>query len=341
MADINKNNSLSIQDNNNTGNNHDNIEILRSRELTWLLDKAWKLRTSKFPDHLTASAPGAKTYITDHHRNKKNTFVNISVTGTSCALHCDHCQAGLLESMEAVSGPEELAGLGQRLVEKGCEGVLLSGGANEEGEVPISGFLSAIPELKKMGLKVLVHSGLASEKTAGKLKESGADQVLLDIIGDEGTIRDVYHLDKTPDDIFDCLSGLVESGLDVVPHILIGLHYGKIVGEYKALDMIMRSGAGHIVFIVLMPKPGTPMEDVTTPSAVEIARIVAIARILNPEARITLGCARPAGDEKVATERYAVMAGINGIAYPLDETINFAKEKGLAVEFKDTCCSLL
>ncbi len=322
-------------------NDTDNIKTLRNRDLPWLLEKAWTLRTAEFPNELLISSPGAKTYITDHHRNEKNTFVNVSVTGTDCALSCEHCNKTLLETMESVRSPDELIALGDDLASKGCEGLLLSGGADIHGEVPILQYGDAIKYLKNLGLKILVHSGLATKETARMLKESGVDQVLLDVIGSESTLREVYHLDKTPDDVYNSLKALVDEGLNVVPHILVGLHYGRIDGEFNALEMIMRAGVKHIVIIVLMPKRGTPMENSPTPTPLEVGKIIAVGRILNPKAKITLGCARPAGDDKLMMEKYAIQGGVNGIAYATDEAMDIAEELNLTLKFSDTCCSLL
>ena len=83
------------------------------------------------------------------------------------------------------------------------------------------------------------------------------------------------------------------------------------------------------------------MEVRSTPPTNEIGQIIAIARILNPKAHITLGCARPSGRETELIERCAVNAGITGIAYPSDETIEYAKSLGLEIVFQDTCCSLI
>lgn len=304
------------------------------------MEKAWNLRSANFPPTLSMSTPSAKTFDSDFYRNQKNRFVNVSVTGSGCALDCEHCKGGLLESMVPVGSGAELEELGKELVQKGCEGVLVSGGATKDGEVPLDGFFDAISELKGMGLKVLVHTGLATKETAGKLKHAGADQALLDIIGDEETIRKVYHLDKRPEDFLTSMRVLKDAGLDVAPHIVIGLNFGKISGEYRALEMVTSVEPANIVLVVLDPKVGTPMEDVRTPEADEVGKLVATARILNPEAHISLGCARPPGPSKIAMEKYAVKGGVTGIAYPMDETIKYAIGLGLKPEFKDTCCSL-
>ncbi len=317
------------------------IDLLRNRNLKDLIKESWRIRKENFPPVLTVSTPSQKTYISKFHKNKSNAFVNISVTGSNCALNCEHCKKSLLESMIPILNANELKTLGDKLIKKGCEGVLISGGSLPSGEVPLDNFLDAFLYLKKKGLKVIVHTGLASENTAIVLKKAGVDQVLFDIIGDENTINKVYNLKKTPDDFFRSLKIMANKGLDVVPHILIGLNYGRICGEYNALKMLTQIQTNNIILVVISPVKGTPMENIIIPSFKEIGKIAAIARILNQNTYITLGCARPKGEEKELIEKSAVNAGINGIAYPSDETIEYAKSLGLEIKFKDTCCSLI
>ena len=48
--------------------------------------------------------------------------------------------------------------------------------------------------------------------------------------------------------------------MQVVPHIVIGLHYGRILGEARALDIVARHRVHSLVLVVVMPfyaKPGT------------------------------------------------------------------------------------
>ncbi|UCF49199.1 MAG: hypothetical protein JSU91_05465 [Thermoplasmatales archaeon] len=317
------------------------IDYLKALELDILLDKSWNIRKKNFSPLLSVSTPSQKTYISEFHKNKKYAFVNISVTGTDCALNCEHCKRSLLDDMIPVENENELKVLGEKLIEKGCEGALISGGATSSGEVPLDKYFNAISYLKSKGLKIIVHTGLAPKNTARKLKNAGVDQVLLDIIGDEETIEKVYHLQKKPVDFLRTMQFFTEENLDLAPHILIGIHFGRIVGEYNAIRMVTQIKPKTIVLVILSPRSGTPMDGVETPPSKEIGKITAITRILNPEAHLTLGCARPASEDKVNLEKYAVRAGINGIAYPTDETIKFAQDLGLRISFKDTCCSII
>ncbi len=317
------------------------IGTLKLRSIESLLKEAWAIRQKNFKPILTVSAPSAKTYITDHYKNKKNRFVNISLTGNNCELNCEHCKRQLLSSMISAKTPEKLKEIGETLMQKGCTGILLSGGATIAGEVPFEGFFEAISYLKSKGLQVIVHTGLVNEKIANKLKEVNVDQALIDIIGDNETIQNVYHLNKTPEDFKKSLLFLKNAGLNIAPHIVIGLNFGKITGEFNAIRMISEIGPDIIVLVILSPIYNTPMNGVPLPTPEEIARIAAITRIKNPNIPITLGCIRPAGINKFETEILMIMSGINSITYAMDETIEFAESMGLEINYNETCCSLL
>src|SRR4030042_6224600 len=94
-------------------------------------------RTSEIHVH----APGLKHYETAEfvQRNRLE-FVAISLTGTSCALRCEHCQGRMLESMYSVPGNGSLYGLCERLAANGTRGILVSGGSDGQGRGPQPAF---------------------------------------------------------------------------------------------------------------------------------------------------------------------------------------------------------
>jgi hypothetical protein len=192
-----------------------------------------------------------------------------------------------------------------------------------------------------MGLQVIVHTGLADEQTARGLYDAGVDQALFDVIGDEETVRTVYGLPYTPKDYARGLLALRQSGLVVAPHVVVGLHYGQLRGELAALEIIQDIGADMVVLVVLRPLPNTPMASVIPPSAQEMGRLMAVARLLMPDTPLMLGCARPAGQDKVPMERLAVLAGANVVAYPDPHTVRLAAERGLRIEFLESCCTMV
>jgi lipoyl synthase len=286
------------------------------------------------------SAPGAKHYESSRFSNHPYSFVNLSVTGNQCACHCDHCNAGLLQTMIPAETPEKMHRIIDGLAEHGCQGILVSGGADCRGEVPLMQFMGAIRYARQRGLAVVVHAGLIQPETAAQLKDCDVDQVLVDVIGHTQTIHDVYHLDRTPDDYLQAMITCREVGLDFVPHVVIGLHYGEILGEYESLRMIREVQPQMLVLVILTPTPGTAMGSIYPPDLSEAQDIMAMARIWNPDMFLSLGCARPPGFFKNRAEIIAIDCGFNGIAFPGDEAIAYADSRGLLPVFSEKCCSL-
>ena len=82
--------------------------------------------------------------------------------------------------------------------------------------------------------------------------------------------------------------------MEVVPHIVIGLHYGRLLGEGVALDICARHAIASLVLVVVMPfyaRPGT----FVAPEPTDVGRIFLAARRRLPDKPVLLGCARPAG----------------------------------------------
>ncbi|OIQ08253.1 radical SAM protein [Neomoorella thermoacetica] len=306
-----------------------------------LLPAAWRLRLKNFPPVLGLATPGSKHYDSGDHRNHRRLFVTISITGQDCRLQCEHCRGELLKSMYPATTPAALLELGRQLKDGGCRGVLVSGGADLGGRVPLLPYLEALAGLKGLGLKVIVHTGLADPATARGLKNAGVDQVLLDIIGDRETARRVYHLEMEPADYGAALENLLSAGLKVVPHIVAGLNFGRLAGELEALYQVLSRDCRDLVLVVLTPLPGTPMAGITPPPPAAVGRLLATARLAGPRLNILLGCARPAGRHRLWTELYALRAGVNGMAYPHEATVARARRLGLKPFFSDLCCSLL
>jgi uncharacterized radical SAM superfamily protein len=308
--------------------------------LETLVQKAWEIRQAFTPE-IYFSAPGAKHYQNQYFQNHKNTFVNLSVTGSSCACRCEHCAGRLLQSMVATPTPEEMKQVIDRLLEHDCRGILVSGGANSQGEVPLLPFAEVLAYAHEKELKVLVHSGLIKRETAAALREAGVDQVLMDIIGDRETIRQVYHLDQEPEQYLQSMLHCRNEGLKIAPHVIIGLHFGQIKGEFNALQMIQQAEPETVLLPVLTPTCETPMADISPPLLDEVAEVLAIARVFHPNTPISLGCARPPGIYKRQLEIKAVDCGINGIAYPDENTVAYAQSRELTVLFNEECCSLI
>ncbi|MBN2231112.1 MAG: radical SAM protein [Candidatus Thorarchaeota archaeon] len=313
-----------------------------SQDLQDWMKEAFQTRVQTFGTNLFCYSPTAYPYnIADHVPVGPYNFLSLSVTGTSCSLKCEHCDGRLLKGMESTPTPESLFEKCKEIKSRGGEGVLISGGSDSFGHVPLERFGESIARIKnELDMIVVVHTGLVDTKTAHLLAEARIDAAMLDVIGDETVASKVYHIEDGPKKMRESLDILEEQKIPTVPHILVGLDYGHLRGEIEALELISFGTPSALVIIALSPIRKTPMEDVLPPPPEDIGRIMTAARFGFRNIPVLLGCARPLGQHKISTDAYAIQSGMNGIALISQEGVNLAKEFGLSPIFKDICCSL-
>jgi uncharacterized radical SAM superfamily protein len=285
-------------------------------------------------------APSFMYYKTRYYRSSPKDFPTISVTGNSCALNCKHCGGTVLETMYPAQTPKRLFELCAQLKREGALGCLISGGCVSDGSVPVSRFVGEIERVKReLDLTVFVHTGILDHHLAKELKKARVDAVLIDVIGSDETIREICKLNATVQDYSDSLSALHEVGVPFVPHVIVGLHYGRLRGEFRALQTISRYEPSAVVIIAFMPIHGTEMERVKPPEPIDVARVVATARLMSPGTPLVLGCMRPKGKHRAKTDVMAVQAGVDAIAFPTEEGVEFADSQGFETVFSSLCCS--
>lgn len=276
--------------------------------------------------------------------NPTNKFPAISITGNECELHCEHCNEKYLKGMKPILNELDLEHFLMKHYDTGGVGTLISGGCDPDGSVPLLKFLDTIKKVKnKTELIINTHTGLLNEPTAQKLAEAGVDIVSFDINMDDEIIRDIYHLDKNVKDYKKALNLLKKYKLNIVPHICIGLYYGKLHKELDSIKFILDSeiNPSLIVLIVLIPPKKSKIK-FKTPNLVDIAKVVALIRFLLPYTEISLGCMRPRGPIKIELEKYAIKSGITRIEIPARKTIKWLKNKDPKINLKyfSACCAI-
>ncbi len=271
---------------------------------------------------------------------KTGRYPAVSITGVHCDLMCDHCMAHLLVTMPDCSTPEKLLDYALECDARGDVGLLVSGGSDTEGRLPWEKFAPTLAKIKgKTSLHLSVHTGFATPSQTKLLKEAGVDQALIDIIGTDEVARKIYHINL--EIVEKSLDAVFSAGLQVVPHVLVGLDYGRESGEEHALEMISKYNPKTLVIIALRPSKQTKMGSIIPPTPERIADIIRLAKKLMPKTFVNLGCARPVGTHKQTTDRLAIEAGVDGLAVPSLEAVNYAKSLGIEVEEHPTCCSMI
>lgn len=264
-------------------------------------------------------------------------FPSVSVTGTECAVKCKHCGGRLLKSMVPAVSPEALLEFFRKLKASGGEGCLISGGCTPAGRVPLENFIDVIAEAKKMGLKIVVHTGFVDAQLAKKLKCAGIDSALIDMFGSDETVREVVGGGFSVGHYERSLLALKEAGVPTVPHVLVGMHFGKLKGELDALKIVAKYGPRALVVIASQRIGDWKFE----PAPEDVALVIREAKKMMPQTPLALGCMRPKGEARAKIDILALQEGVDAIAHPHKKAVELAESLVGIFELKrlNTCCA--
>lgn len=254
----------------------------------------------------------------------------ISLTGGGCGLKCKHCGGVYLNFMKTKKDIDSL---------KDKTSLLISGGSDSFGRVPIRENIDLLRKLKKEGYRLNLHTGLIDEEDIDLVKEV-ADTVSFDFLTDEETIKEVYGIPKTPQDYYDILELMLKKGLNVIPHVTIGILGGKIKGEYDAIRLLKNLPCKEVILLIFVPTKGTEYENRAPVSISEVEKILYYARKILRDKKLTLGCLRPKGSYRYLTDVTAINNSFDKIVMPNIKAKVYAKELHMEIIEKEECCAL-
>lgn len=247
-------------------------------------------------------------------------FAAVSVTGDECEAHCSHCEGKYVRGMLSAKTGDELISVCGRLKKDGCSGVLVSGGCDVKGRVPLP--FDALNVVREMGLILNVHTGLVDEDSVGYLRK--VNPYISFEVPTPSRLR-LSSLKVTQEDYFASLS--LMKGLKVVPHVMVGLEKSE---ELMVVERLGEMGFSSLVLIIFTPTKGTPLEkrQVNVEDVIEVFEKARSAFL-----RLVLGCMRP---RLKAVEEKAFL--FDGVVLPTVWAREKVKSMGIPVEIRETCC---
>ncbi len=245
---------------------------------------------------------------------------------------CDHCRGLHIRGMVAAETPEALLAEARRIRTSGGRGLLISGGADATGRVPVADYADTMKTMISEGLEVNVHAGFIGKEEAERLVQAGVRRFSVDVHQDREIIRDFMHLDREPEDYGELIDVIREAGGIPVPHITLGFGEKDL---FLSLRLLESKGIKEVVVLALVPTPGTVTEhSIMNENALAGAVMMMSAMGFS----VTLGCMR---DRTLrGLEMKCIQAGARRIANPSADTVRWAKENGFAVETDDRCCCM-
>jgi uncharacterized radical SAM superfamily protein len=215
--------------------------------------------------------------------------------------------------------------------------VLVSGGCDFTGAVPLKDHLDLLKKLSK-NHKVIAHTGLLNKEDIS-LVSPFLTAASFNMVGDDSTIKDVYKLDKTLDDFIESYHALSKKVI-TYPHITIGLHGGRIKGEYHAIDLLSEMKTQAIVLNVLIPTKNTEFENLDPPSLSDVEDFISYAQNKMNGRRVYLGCMRPGGIYREKLDEFCIKNEIDRIVMPAKSARALAENMGFTITESQECCIL-
>jgi uncharacterized radical SAM superfamily protein len=145
-------------------------------------------------------------------------------------------------------------------------------------------------------------------------------------------IRDVLNLDVTPDAYSDLLDNIMSAGGRPVPHLTAGFGTDDLSAS---AELVRKKGLREVILLALVPTKGTITEDHLIS---EDAVLDAAGMLTDMSLSVTLGCMRPRVHRDL--EIRCMELGIRSIANPSRRTLSYARDKGMRIIGKNTCCGI-
>ncbi|MCD6309212.1 MAG: hypothetical protein J7M18_00755 [Candidatus Eremiobacteraeota bacterium] len=240
----------------------------------------------------------------------------ISLTGKKCSRLCEYCRGQYLEHMYDLNKLDKISF-------SKYKSVLVSGGYDEQGKIPIFENIPFLKTVKNANLKVILHPGNIDLSRVGELV--GLVDVLSLEMGERPPGEDAEY--------FQALNRIIPT----VPHLLLGRWGADLFEELDYIEALgdIENPPARIVFLVLIPKDNMP-----PPVLGRLKEFFKQAEIFLPETEFYLGCMRPSGTYREKLDRMCIEMGFSRIVNPARSITQDYLKRG--IPFRETweCCIL-
>jgi biotin synthase len=167
--------------------------------------------------------------------------------------------------------------------------------------------------VKGLGLEACVTLGMLTDAQAGRLKEAGLDAYNHNLDTSREHYRSIITT-RTFDDRLRTLENVRKAGITVCSGGIIGMGESaddrcEMLRTLANLDPQPES----VPINALVAAPGTPLESMPPVDPLDLVRMVAVARVLLPRARVRLSAGRTSLSREA--QMMCLFAGANSIFY--------------------------
>lgn len=260
-----------------------------------------------------------EVYKANWPRNEVQLCTLLSIKTGGCSEDCGYCAQSAHNSTglerERLLDTETIVQTARKAKENGstrfCMGAAWKG--VREGEAKFASVIESIREVSKLGMEVCVTLGNLTEEAARQLKEAGVTAYNHNIDTSPEYYPEIVTT-HTFEDRLNTIGHAQQAGMSVCCGGIIGMGETE-TDRLKMLQVLTTFDPApeSVPINCLVPIPGTPLEELDPVDIFELVRLIAVARLQFPKAKVRLS----AGRERLSKEGQALcfMAGANSIFY--------------------------
>ncbi|MFO0676031.1 MAG: biotin synthase BioB [Polyangiaceae bacterium] len=276
------------------------VRALYDKPLLALVDEARRVHTQHHPD------------------NEVQLCTLLSVKTGGCPEDCAYCpQSSHYDTpvgKEKMLDVEEVLASARRAKEHGSTRFCMGAAWREVKDGPaFDRVVTMVRGVKDLGMEACVTLGMLTEEQAKKLADAGLDAYNHNLDTSRENYKSIIK-SRTFDDRLKTLQNVRKAGITVCSGGIIGM------GESDAdrCEMLrtlanLEPQPESVPINALVPVEGTPLESMPKVDPLDLVRMIAVARILMPKARVRLSAGRT--DLTREAQVLCMLAGANSIFY--------------------------
>ncbi len=259
-----------------------------------------------------------------HKIHRQNFDVNavqvsslLSIKTGACPEDCSYCAQSAsydtnLEREKLMSLPEVLISA-KKAKQAGAERFCMGAAWRNPTDKSLDKVIVMIKAVKAIGLETCVTLGMLSDNQAKALKEAGLDYYNHNIDTSEEYYPEVITT-RTFKDRLDTLEAVRKSGINVCCGGILGL--GESQTDRASMLQTLANLTEHpqsVPINALVAISGTPLANMPRIADIDLAKVIAVARILMPKSVVRLSAGR--AEMSTSAQALCFFAGANSIFY--------------------------
>ena len=275
----------------------EDIRTLYELPLDVLMGKALQVKQANWPDG----------------KVQKSQLLSIKTGG--CAENCGYCsQSAHFDTglkAEKLMALEDVVEAAKSAKENGADRFCMGAAWRSLKDRDVPKIAAMVSAVKGLGLETCVTAGMLEDGQAEALREAGLDYYNHNL----DTSREYYETvvtTRTYEDRLDTLSKARKAGMKLCTGGILGMGEGREdrIGLVHELSMLSPHPES-VPINMLVPIEGTPLGQSAPVSVIEMARAIAVCRIVFPQSWVRLSAGRD--DMSEEGQALCLLAGANSI----------------------------